>query len=413
MKVYSPSEFIYAVREVLHDYPVAIQGEVSDVHTNQGRLVFFELKDESSRVQCFLLMHELQRIGIELKNGEEIRVLGHPSLYVRSGGFHMKVKDIIPVGEGALQRAFLALKAKLEAEGLFDESRKRALPRFPETIGLITSSDAAAYTDVLRILKNRYSPARIVHYETRVQGAEAVPQIVQAFEYFNAHPKAADVLILTRGGGSLEDLQAFNHEDVCRAVFSSRIPIICGVGHERDVTLAELVADKRASTPSNAAECVTPDSQELTSAIQATIQTLSHLIDGRTSDLSHEVRHRSRLLEETYAARHQRMTQSLDRFHLVTVEFGGKISKLAEKVRYAQHTLVTRHDERLRRERTRLEHLTVRVHSLGPMQTLARGYTITRSGGNVVHSAASLEAGASLETQFSDGRVSSRIESLK
>ncbi|MBI2426817.1 MAG: exodeoxyribonuclease VII large subunit [Candidatus Kerfeldbacteria bacterium] len=410
MKVYTPSEFIYAIRDVLHEYPVAIQGEVSDVHTNQGRLVFFELKDENSRVQCFLLMHELARIGIELKDGEEIRVLGHPSLYVRSGGFHVKVKDIIPVGEGALRRAFLALKAKLETEGLFDKSRKRALPRFPETIGLITSSDAAAYTDVLRILKNRYSPTRILHYETRVQGVEAVPQIVEAFEYFNAHPKAADVLILTRGGGSLEDLQAFNHEDVCRAVFSSRIPVVCGVGHERDVTLAELVADRRASTPSNAAECVTPDSEELRSAIDATIQTISHLLEARISTISHEMRHSAQLLDDAFRLRREGMAGLLGSFEMRTVQFCQRLATLQQSADFTARTLVERQSERLNRERTRLNHLTALVQSLSPSQTLARGYTITRSAGKVVHTAVELQPGTTLETQFHDGRVESRVE---
>lgn len=410
MKVYSPSEFVYAVRDVLHEYPVAIQGEVSDVHTNQGRLFFFELKDEYSRVQCFLLMHELARIGVELKNGEEIRVLGHPSLYVRSGGFHVKVRDIIPVGEGALQRAFTALKAKLEAEGLFDESRKRALPRFPATIGLITSSDAAAYTDVLRILKNRYSPVTILHYETRVQGVEAVSQIVEAFEYFNAHPKSADALILTRGGGSLEDLQSFNHEDVCRAVFSSRIPVVCGVGHERDVTLAELVADKRASTPSNAAECATPDSQELRSAITRTIQTISHLLEARVSDISHEMRHSAQLLDDAFRLRRERMASLLGSFEIRTVQLAQRLAALQTSVNYTAQTLIEREGERLNRARARLDHLNVFVQSLSPTQILARGYTITRTGEKVVYSAAELEPGAALETQFADGRVSSRVE---
>lgn len=409
MRVYTPSEFVQEVRGVLHEFQVTIQGEVSGLHINQGRLVFFDLKDDVSRVQCFLLAHELQRIGVELKDGEEIRVIGYPSLYVRSGGFHVKVSDIQLFGKGALQKAFEELKRKFEQEGLFEQARKRALPVFPATIGLITSSDAAAYTDVLRILRNRYPLARVLFHETRVQGIEALPQIVRAFAYFNEHPKSADVLILTRGGGSLEDLQAFNSEDVCRAVFASKIPVVCGVGHERDVTLAELVADVRASTPSNAAELAVPDRAELLVHLGDEVRAQVHIMDARVSAVSHEIRHGARLLEDVFRARRENMVRALHHFAVTSSRMAARIVTLQERITHTARELLGRLDVRLGRDRDLLAHLRLRLLSLGPEQVLARGYSMTTVNGKIVKRVGEVQTGDALVTRLRDGQIESDV----
>src|SRR3989338_31502 len=260
-KVYTVSEFVSYIRDFLRENVgfVLIQGEASGLHITQDRFVWFELKDKDTSVSCFMMKWELK---VPLEDGMEIKVLGLPQLFQKSGRFHIRVEELELVGAGALQKAFEALKKKLEKEGLFAEARKRALPRFPEAIGLITSPDAAAYTDVLRILKNRWAGLTIKFYPVAVQGIGSVKEIVRAFDYFN-YSKNVEVIILTRGGGSLEDLQSFNSEDVARAIFSSAIPVVCGVGHERDESLSDYVADLRASTPSNAAELVVPDKREI------------------------------------------------------------------------------------------------------------------------------------------------------
>jgi len=288
MEVYSVSQYNQLTKSTLEAEVglIAIQGEVSGFRVQKERLIYFELKDKDARCLCFMMKWDLR---LPLEDGMEIKALGMPSVFQGSGGLHFRVTEIELVGVGALQKQFELLKKKLEAEGLFAPERKRPLPRFPERIGLITSTGAAAYDDVLRVLKNRWGGLEILFYPAGVQGFGAVESIVEAFEYFNAHP--VDVLILTRGGGSLEDLQAFNSESVARAVFGSRMPVVCGVGHERDISIADMVADMRAATPSNAAEIVAPDRKEMVEVLGARVQGLvngvENLIDEKQSIIDH------------------------------------------------------------------------------------------------------------------------------
>lgn len=260
MRIYSVTEFNKEVNTLLSDINVAVQGEVANFKITQNRFVWFELKDEKSYVSCFLMAFNLR---VQLADGMMIQVIGSPGLFTKSGRFHLLAKDIKLVGEGTLKKEYELLKKKLEAEGLFASERKRQLPRFPEKIGLITSQDAAAYTDVMKILKNRWSGLEIYFYPVSVQGQSAIRDILSAFNHFNSHQYNLDAIILTRGGGSMEDLWAFNNEEVCRAVFGSKIPVVSAVGHERDVTLVDYVADVRAATPSNAAELVVPHKDDV------------------------------------------------------------------------------------------------------------------------------------------------------
>ena len=281
-KPLSVSEFISLVKMHLQTAigRVTVQGEVTGYKTAKETLVFFELKDKQSRVTCFLMKWQQ---NIPLEDGMEVKATGYPSMFQAAGRFHLRVEQLEPVGEGALQRAFELLKQRLETEGLFAIERKRVLPRFPQRLGLITSPDAAAYTDVLRILNNRWGGLEIVLTPVGVQGTEAIGQIVGAIAYQNQVIKP-DVIILTRGGGSLEDLQAFNSEAVARAVFGSAIPIVCGVGHERDITIADLVADVRASTPSNAAERVVPNRQDILYQLNSMVRDMEKTVTDRVGE---------------------------------------------------------------------------------------------------------------------------------
>ncbi len=282
MRVYSVTEFNREINTLLTDITVCLQGEVSDFKVAQNRFVWFDLKDQKSKVSCFLLAFNLK---VQLVDGLEIQVIGSPGLFLKSGRFYFQVKEIKLVGAGALKKQYELLKKKLAQEGLFSAARKRPLPRFPQRIGLITSPAAAAYTDVLKILKNRWAGLEIILFPTVVQGPTAVSQILAAFQ--RADQLALDVIILTRGGGSAEDLQAFNEEQVCRAVFSSKTPVVSAVGHERDITLVDYVADVRAATPSNAAELAVPYKKDVLFQIDTLLEKQERSLHFFTEKVDH------------------------------------------------------------------------------------------------------------------------------
>ncbi len=361
MQILSVSEFVRAVSDYLEQGlgMIAVQGEVVDFKVSKGRLVYFELKDDKSRVLCFAIKGS---ISIDtLEDGQEIKLLGVPKLFKGTGGFHIHVREVILIGEGALDKQFQRLKKKLEKEGLFDEQHKQPLPRFPESIGLITSRDAAAYNDVLVRLNERWGGLTIKHANVSVQGLGSVGQIVRAIEYFNKR-SSVDVLAITRGGGSSEDLQSFNDERLVRSVFASKIPVIVGVGHERDVTLAELVADVRASTPTNVAERLVPRKEDVLRGI------------GRTIEVVYE----------------------------------NLISNIDAK-RDIEKTFIDCAERWLKRTNDRLIGITRLIESLGPIATLRRGYSITTKNGKVVNRSTELSVGDIIETKFAKGSVKSKI----
>ncbi|TAL20483.1 exodeoxyribonuclease VII large subunit [Patescibacteria group bacterium] len=290
--VYEVSEFIQYLNDTLvsivDPQRIAVEGEVSSFRVWQEKFVYFDLKDETGLLNCFLVLYQLKT---PLEDGMRVRVYGLPKIVQKSGKFSITVQRLELVGEGALKRAYELLKQKLAAEGLFAPERKRPLPRFPETIGLIASRESAAYGDFLRILGNRWGGVRVLSAHVQVQGEPAVRQIVGAFRYFNELKSPPEVLVLARGGGSLEDLGAFNSEAAARAIFSSKVPVVVGVGHERDETIADLVADVRASTPSNAAELVVPDRREIASTVKYLTRVIHETLTAEISERASRVDH--------------------------------------------------------------------------------------------------------------------------
>ena len=275
-------EFLSLVNDGLEQYQESVVvGEVSEFRVSQGKWVSFNLKDEHEEalLPCFLMAMQLR---VPLEDGMKVLVQGLPRVYPRFGKFSLNVKHIEAVGEGSLKRAFELTKQKLAAEGIFDTVRKRQLPAFPEIIGLITSTEAAAYTDFIKIVKARFPGLTIYVAPVQVQGKESIDGIMRAFEYFNAHGRelGIEAVVLTRGGGSLEDLHAFNSEEMARAVFGSKLPVICGVGHERDESLADYAADVRASTPSNAAELLVRHASDVSHDIAAYEDGIVHAVQG-------------------------------------------------------------------------------------------------------------------------------------
>lgn len=277
--VLSVSQALALVNQTLeYAFPVlVIEGEVSSFKTNQNKYVFFDVKDDGASLGCFMTIWQLR---MPVEDGMKVRVVAQPKL-TQWGKFSLTVREILPVGEGSLKRSFEMLKAKLDKEGLFDPARKRALPQLPHKIGLIASVESAGYVDFLTILSARWGGMEIDVAHVQVQGSSAPSQIIRAIEYFNGMSAPPEILVIVRGGGSLEDLAVFNDEPLTRAVAASRVPTLVGIGHEIDTSLVDLVADRRAATPSNAAQILVPDRREILSELGQKSERLTDRLSER------------------------------------------------------------------------------------------------------------------------------------
>lgn len=289
---FTVSEFVDLVNQTLdYAYPSAVvEGEVAEFKVNQGKWVFFNLKDEETTLPCFIPLFQLK---VPLEDGMKIVVKGRPKL-TKWGKFSFTVQQIMPVGEGSIKKAFEILKKKLEKEGLFDPARKRPLPENLVKIGVISSTSAAGYADFCKILNARWGGLKVQTAHTQVQGLDAPAQIIRALKYFNEKSEV-QLIVIIRGGGSKDDLSCFNDEELARAIAASKIPVMTGIGHEVDESLADLVADLRGSTPSNVAELITPDKHALVAKLaqnlksarskvaQSIISTLESLKNVRTN----------------------------------------------------------------------------------------------------------------------------------
>ncbi len=359
--VISVKEFLEIVNETLgFAYPqVIVAGEVSGFNRRDYN-VYFSLKDSEAILPCYIYARNLD---VELEDGMNVRVTGSPKVLTKSGKFSFTARSVELAGEGELKRAFELLKAKLEQEGLFAPERKRQLPSYPASIGLITSRDADAYHDFMKILNGRWAGVTVQFAHVGVQGVAAPAQIAAAIEHFNQQSQPPDVLVVIRGGGSLEDLQAFNTEPVARAIAGSRVPTVVGVGHEADVTLADLAADVRAATPTDAAGRVVPDRREV-----------ARQIDQITANIQ-------RTLSEKTSRRVDELTGSLQRY------WDSYLSGLSARVQLATRLLGT----------------------LDPKATLKRGYSIVRAGDQVVKRANQVSAGQKLVIQLAEGKLKSQV----
>lgn len=272
----SVSDFVALTNQTLeYAYPsVGLVGEVAEYKVIQGKWVSFKLKDEGAVVGCFGSVFQLRT---PVQDGMKIIVVAQPRLN-QKGYFTLNVRSMKPVGEGSIKKGFELLKAKLEAEGLFAAERKRPLPRVPQHVAVITSTESAAYADFTRIINERWGGLRVEVAHTQVQGDPAADQIIRAIQYFNGREELPEVLVIIRGGGSAEDLSTFNDEPLARAIASSRIPTLVGVGHEIDHSLADMIADVRAATPTHAAETVVPDRQESIRAVYTQVDSVGSII---------------------------------------------------------------------------------------------------------------------------------------
>lgn len=314
----SVSDFIALTNQTLeYAYPsIAVEGEVGSFKVNQGKYVFFDLKDAGGSIGCFMTVWQLR---LPIEDGMNVIVVATPKL-TQWGKFSLTVRSVRPSGEGALKKSYDILKAKLEAEGLFADDRKRTLPAMPQSVGVVSSVQAAGYADFIKILGDRFGGLDVDVAHVQVQGAEAADQIIRAIQYFNQRENPPEVIVIVRGGGSADDLAVFNDEQLVRTVAASRVPVLTGIGHEVDESLVDLAADVRASTPSNAAQLLVPDRAELRRGISqrvgAILPQLERLIvtererlrqrveatrlqlDRRFETVQHELEARRRVLAE-------------------------------------------------------------------------------------------------------------------
>lgn len=386
LKIFSVSEYVGYLNESLYERDAVVEGEISEYKVNQQKWVFFKVKDEEATLECFGIIFKLK---FPLEDGMRVRLYGRPRIYPKTGKFSINVEWVEPAGEGALKRAFELLKKELEKEGLFAVERKRPIPKFPKRIGLITSKESAAYGDFIKVLRHRFGGIEIYLYHTQVQGSEAITSIVLAFEYFNEKRKelGLDLIALIRGGGSIEDLAAFNSKEVSYAIFGSLVPVISGIGHEQDVTIADFVADVRASTPSNAAELIVPQREDVSNSIDYMTGKIVSEMDGLHGGHLTRVDDFLSSLDGFVAAK-------ADRLRLIT-------EKLALNLKFFE--------ERIIMQKSKIENFIRLMQSFSPKAVLERGYAIVEKKGHVISSARDLKARDIIGVTFKDGEVGAEV----
>ena len=394
-KVYTVAGFNKGVADWLTRLPTLwIEGEITELRRSERwGSVFFTLKDpeDGACLPASIPRRTFDALKLDLAEGERLHVLGRPELYAAKGEFRLRALSLERFGLGAHLAAIERLKQSLAAEGLFDSSRKRPLPRFPRRIGLVTGTDAAARHDVITTIQTRFPPARVLVAETLVQGPRAAAGIVEALEAIAREPEI-DVVILTRGGGSFEDLLPFSDEKVVRAVAACPVPVVSAVGHEQDTPLCDLTADRRASTPTAAAKLVVPDLEALQGELERARASLERSV-RRTI-----VREREGLTRSRAAlARGARRTLERD---------AQRLSALRERLRRGPALLVER-------RRSSLERTGARLTALSPRATLERGYAIVRAGDAVLRSASSLAPAERVEVELAQGSFGARVEEVR
>ncbi len=369
-----------------------LRGEISNYKCYPSGHHYFSLKDAGGSIRCVMFRGSAFSLRFRPENGMKVIAQGRISVFPRDGTYQFYVNQMTVDGVGDLHVAFEQLKAKLLAEGLFDPSRKRPLPRYPHTIAIITSSAGAALRDMLRILRKRYPLCEVKLLPVRVQGEEAPGEIAAALAYANRY-RVADLIITGRGGGSIEDLWAFNDERVARAIAASELPVISAVGHEPDVTISDFVADLRAATPSNAAELAVPDQMELRQALAA----------------------RQALLLTQMQKRLKQERGTLERLASSRV-LKSPINYINDRrlqVDYVQHRLTAAFSETVQRKHRRFASLTAKLDAMSPLKVLARGYSMASDGqGTLLRSVKQIKPGDRLTVRFADGSAAAVVEEV-
>jgi exodeoxyribonuclease VII large subunit len=434
--IWTVSQLNRAARQALEaGFPMLwVEGEISNLARPASGHLYFSLKDSQSQVRCALFRPFRRNLGFEPENGMQVLVRARVTLYEGRGEFQLKVETMEPAGAGALQRAFEALKARLAKEGLFDETSRKPVPALSRRVGVVTSPSGAAIRDILTVMRRRFPATEVILYPVPVQGEGAAEKIAAMIDLAD-HRNEVDVLIVARGGGSLEDLWAFNEEIVARAIHRCRLPVVSGIGHEVDVTIADFVADLRAPTPSGAAEAVTPDASDLRRRLQQKHLGLRRTAEGALADARQAVRgllHRLHLQHPGQRLRQQ--TQRVDELQLRLNRLmrqrlasdGERREQLARRLRAASPV------RQLREGRTRLEPVRRRLlqavregigrrrqslqsagralHTVSPLATLDRGYAIVSApDGRILRSVGDTRRGEMIEARLAQGRLRAEV----
>ena len=372
---------------------VAVRGEISNYKLYPSGHHYFTLKDENSALKGVMFKGNAMRLRFRPENGMKVIAMGKISVYPRDGAYQLYCTAMAIDGVGDLHAAFELLKKKLSAEGLFDPAHKKPLPAYPATIGIITSSAGAAVHDMLRILRKRYPLTKVRLLPVRVQGAEAPGEIADAIAYANRH-RLADLLIVGRGGGSIEDLWAFNDERVAYAIFNSQIPVISAVGHEPDVTISDYVADLRAATPSNAAELAVPDQEAL-------LQTLDSMSSAMETAVTRQIKNARRHLDVLSGSPALRSPM-------------GYLEQKQRQLELLKNRLISGQNQALSKKEARYIALTAKLDAMSPLKVLTRGYAMAQKDeGHVIRSIHQVELGERITVTLNDGKLSATVMDKK
>ena len=372
---------------------VAVRGEISNYKCYPSGHHYFTLKDEASALKCVMFKGNAMGLRFRPANGMKVIALGRISVYPRDGAYQLYCSAMSVDGVGDLYAAFEQLKAKLASKGLFDPEKKKKLPKYPGTIGVVTSSAGAAVHDILRILRKRYPLAQVKLLPVRVQGAEAPDEIAAAIRYANAH-RLADLLIVGRGGGSLEDLWAFNDERVAYAIYESEIPIISAVGHEPDVTIADYVADLRAATPSNGAELAVPDQEAL-------LQNLDALNGAMAAALSRQLKLAAQRLDALAASPALRGPTAY-------------LERKEKDLRLLKNRMISAQERMISASNARFVSCVAKLDAMSPLKVLSRGYAMAQTGnGELLRSIHQVNSGDSILVNISDGTITASVLNTK
>jgi exodeoxyribonuclease VII large subunit len=438
--IYTVSRLNNEVRLLLEESyrQVWVEGEISNFAAPTSGHWYFSLKDPSAQVRCAMFRGTQRQLGFTPKDGMHVLIRARASLYPNRGEYQLIAEVMEERGEGKLRRAYELLKKKLEAAVLFDSAHKKPIPLFPKHIGIVTSATGAAIRDILTVLKRRYPCVPIIIYPTLVQGATAAGTIVKAIQTANQR-KECDVLIVTRGGGSLEDLWPFNEEIVAHAIYQSEIPIVSGVGHEVDFTIADFVADLRAATPSAAAEMITPDRGELLQTLARQKQQILRLMQNKLSTSKQHLQWMQKHLSQQHPKR--RLTEKMQRVDFCEITFiqlqtkllnnlqnkvktyeaklhrltpSHRIQQLQHQMGFYLQQLTALMSKQLLRKQTLLANAAGTLDALSPLATLQRGYAIaTTKQGHVIRNANEVKPGDALNVRVMQGIIHCKAEEIE
>jgi exodeoxyribonuclease VII large subunit len=366
--IFSVSDAVAVLNQSLdYAFPsITIIGEISDFRISKDKWIYFDIKDDESKLKCFGTIYQLR---MPLESGMMVEIIANPRLH-NLYGFSLNIQSVRPVGEGSIKKASDLLKAKLTQEGLFSTERKRFVEQAPTRIGVVSSEQSAGFADFIKIMNARWQGTQVELYDVLVQGESAPDQIVEAVHYFSQQPNPVDVVVVIRGGGSIDDLSAFSNEQVVRAVAASRIPTLVAIGHEVDESLSELAADLRASTPSNAAELLFPDKKEVIKQLEFQKTSLQNNVG-----------------------------QYIESRLVGLVEVQSRLQQQVENV--------------LEQKMQALSHASVLLESVHPRSTLKRGYAIIQSNGKLVSSVSKLKADMQIDITLKDGSAKARVEKVQ